>query len=68
MGQIKNSFDAVTKRKILNSFLLSLLSAGGGFIGALVETKDVKASAIITLCTGGAFIVQAIRKYIEGKE
>lgn len=66
--QIKNSFDKETKRKILNSLALSLLSAGGAFLASIIQTQNWKTSAIIALSTGGAFIVQAIRKYVEGNE
>ncbi len=68
MPQIKNSFDKETKRKILNSLYLSLLSAGGAFTSALIAGNSLKASGIIALSTGGAFLVQTIRKYIEGTE
>lgn len=68
MPQIKNSFDKETKRKILNSLYLSLLSAGGAFASALIAGNSLKASGIIALSTGGAFLVQTIRKYIEGTE
>jgi hypothetical protein len=68
MVQIKNSFDKETKRKILNSLYLSLLSAGGAFVSALGLGNSVKASGIIAISTGGAFLIQTIRKYIEGQE
>jgi hypothetical protein len=68
MGQVKNSFDKETKRKILNSLYLSLLSAGGAFTTALIAGNSLKASTVIALSTGGAFLVQTIRKYIEGIE
>jgi hypothetical protein len=66
--QIKNSFDKETKRKILNSLYLSLLSAGGAFTSALITGNSLKVSGIIAISTGGAFLVQAMRKYIEGTE
>lgn len=66
--QIKNSLDKETKRKILNSLYLSFLSAGGAFLSALITGNNLKTSGIIALSTGGAFLVQTIRKYIEGSE
>jgi chemotaxis methyl-accepting protein methylase len=68
MAQVKYSFDPETKRKILNSFYLSLLSAGGAFIASISETRDVKTSALIALSTGGAFLLNTIREYIAGKD
>lgn len=68
MAQIKNSLDKETKRKILNSLYLSLLSAGGAFIAALGTGNSLKVSGIIALSTGGAFLIQTIRKYVEGSE
>jgi hypothetical protein len=66
--QIKNSFDKETRRKILTSLYLSLLSAGGAFTSALIAGNSLKVSGIIAISTGGAFLVQAMRKYIEGTE
>ncbi len=63
----KNKFDPETLKKIRNSLLLSLLSAGGAFIAAISETRNLKASGIIALSTGGAFLVNVIRKYVQGE-
>ena len=68
MAQIKNSFDAETKKKIVNSLWLSLISAGGAFIASVRETRDLKTSTIIALSTGGAFLVNTIKEYVQGKD
>lgn len=68
MRQVKYSFDPDTKRKIRNSFYLSLLSAGGAFIASISQTRNWKESAIIAIATGGAFLVNTIKEYITGKD
>lgn len=67
MSQVKNSFDTETKKKILKSFYLSLLSAMGAFIASLSQTRNVKESAIVAMATFGAFVVNTAREYVEGK-
>lgn len=72
MAKKKNQFDPETKKKIRNSLLLSLLSAGGAFIASLgtlgeITPVTIKQSGIIALSTGGAFLVNVIRKYIQGE-
>lgn len=66
--QIKNSFDPETKRKILKSLGLSLISAGGAFFGALGTGQSIKASAVIALATGGGFLFNIIREYVKGED
>ena len=71
MAQKKNRFDPETWKKIRNSLALSLLSASGAFIASLstlgeITPTTLKQSAIIALATGGSFIVNVIRKYIQG--
>ena len=68
MAQVKYSFDPETKKKIINSLWLSLISAGGAFIASYAETKDVKASAIIALSTGGAFLVNTLKEFVKGRD
>ena len=68
MAQVKYSFDPETKKKIVNSLWLSLISAGGAFIASYAECKDVKASAIVALATGGAFIVNTLREWVKGRD
>jgi len=66
--QVKYQFDPVTKKKIVNSLWLSLISAGGAFIASVCKTRDLKASAIIALSTGGAFLVNTLKEYIAGRD
>ena len=68
MTQVKYSFDPETKNKIVNSLWLSLISAGGAFIASFAETKDVKASALVALATGGGFLVNTLREYVKGRD
>jgi pyruvate/2-oxoacid:ferredoxin oxidoreductase beta subunit len=68
MSQVKYQFDAETKKKIVNSLWLSLISAGGAFVASFSETRDLKASAIIALSTGGAFLVNMLREYVKGRD
>ena len=67
MAQVKNSFDAETKKKILKSLYLSLISAGGAFLIAYTQSFDAKTSAFIALGTFGAFIKNAVDEYVAGK-
>ena len=68
MPQIKNSFDPVTKKKIITSLWLSLISASGAFISSYAETKDAKASAFIALATAGGFLANILREYVKGQD
>ena len=68
MAQVKYSFDPETKKKIVNSLWLSLISAGGAFIASFSETKDAKASTIIALSTGGAFLANTLREWVKGRD
>jgi hypothetical protein len=67
VAQVKNKFDKETKQKIVTSLWLSLIAAGGAFIASISETQNLKASAIIALSTGGAFLVNTIREYVKGE-
>jgi hypothetical protein len=66
--QVKYEFDAETKKKIVTSLWLSLISAGGAFIASMSETRDLKTSAIVALSTGGAFLVNTIREWVKGRD
>lgn len=64
--QIAYRLDRETGKKILKSFGLSILSAGGAFIASYQVTNNIKASAIIALSTGGAFLVNVIMEWVKG--
>jgi hypothetical protein len=66
--QVKYKFDPETKKKIVNSLWLSLISAGGAFIASYAECKDVKASAIIALATAGGFLVNTLKEFVKGRD
>jgi hypothetical protein len=66
--QIKYKFDPETKKKIVNSLWLSLISAGGAFIASVGQGQSVKTSAIIALATGGGFLVNTLKEFVAGRD
>ena len=66
--QIKYSFDPETKKKVINSLWLSLISAGGAFIASISQGQSAKASAIVALSTAGAFLVNTLKEYVKGRD
>jgi hypothetical protein len=65
--QKRFTFDKATWKKVGKSFGLSCISAGGAFFASLKETGNVKASAVIAVATGGAFLLNTILEYVKGE-
>lgn len=68
MGQIKNSFDVITKNKIVRGLLIAMTGgaaiAGLDFIGAVDFQNPVVASLIATLVPAA---VNAVREWSKGE-
>ena len=68
MAQVKYSFDPVTKKKVINSLWLSLLTFGLAFVGSVSQGASVKASAITAGVTGFTFLLNTVREYVKGRD
>ena len=66
--QIKYKFDPETKKKIVNSLWLSILTAGLAFTASISQGGSLKASVITAGATGGTFLLNTIREYIKGRD
>ena len=68
MAQVRYSFDPETKKKIVNSLWLSLLTAGLAFTASITQGGGWKASVITAGATGGTFLLNTIREYVKGRD
>lgn len=66
--QVKNSFDVVTRNKILKSLGLTLIAVGGVYITTFAQTRNHLTSALSAISAFGAWITNTAIEYNKGEE
>jgi uncharacterized membrane protein YdfJ with MMPL/SSD domain len=65
--QIKNSFDAITRKKVFRSFILTLAGAIGVVLIALSKEVELQKALLVALGTMGSWLSATALEYKKGE-